>query len=77
MKNEKLLSLKVSNRIRGILAGRGMNQTRLALAIQVPYGTLLGVVNGRREGPRVRKAMARYLGMEVEELFGEDGDGHL
>ena len=77
MKSKRLISEERSNRIRGMLASRGMNQTTLAAAIGIPYGTVTTVVNGFKDQPRVRKAIARFLGVTVEELFGEDGDGHL
>ena len=51
--------------------GRRMNMTSLALAIDEAYGTVAGVVYGHRINPAVRAKIAGFLGLPVEELFGE------
>lgn len=69
--------LKPEFRIKELLAqrqdsrGRRMNMTSLALAIDEAYGTVAGVVYGNRVNPAVRIKIAGFLGLEVEELFGE------
>jgi len=77
-KSVRVLPKEVSNRIKGKLVSRGMNLTSLAAVICQPYGSVGAVVNGYRENPRVRQAIARFLGEPVEDLFGDPpGDGEL
>lgn len=57
--------------------GRRLNMTSLALALGEPYGSVAGVVYGHKVMPRLRAKIAAFLGLSVEELFGENGGGQV
>jgi len=77
-------------RIKQILAARQDHQghrltmASLARLINEPYGSVAGVIYGRKHMPRLREKIAHYLGLTVEELFappaaptaGKIGGGH-
>lgn len=62
------------NLIKEELKKRGLDMTRLAQTLGVPYGTVVNVVNGYRKTPRVQEAIASFLGHSREELFGDEGN---
>lgn len=56
--------------------GRRLTMASLARLLDLPYGSVAGVVYGYRKTPRVRAEIAAFLGMTVAELFGGDS-AHL
>jgi lambda repressor-like predicted transcriptional regulator len=64
-----------SNYIKGLLRMRGLDMSRLAQELQLPYGTVVNTINGYRSNPEVRRKIAAFLGEPAAELFG-DFPGH-
>jgi len=62
-----------ANWIKGELRKRGQDLTSLARNLGLPYGSVTGNVNGYRANPDTRQAIALYLGVTTEALFGDNG----
>jgi lambda repressor-like predicted transcriptional regulator len=55
--------------IKQLLATRGITQSVIARAARVSSTQIHRVVYGRDESPRIRKLIARMLGLSVEEMW--------
>ena len=52
------------------LIKRGIKQIDLALDIKVDSSRISKIINGREQPtPEIKRDIAKYLGMEIEELF--------
>lgn len=63
--------------LKRLLFERGIKQEWLAQQTGLPANTISRIVNGRSEPTlRTARAIARVLGVSIEELWPEDGESH-
>ena len=63
-------------KIKILLLKENIRQQDLVRKYGFPKGTVSEVISGRRKTRRIRKAIARELGVPVAELFERDGKGN-
>jgi lambda repressor-like predicted transcriptional regulator len=63
------VSKKSSTEIKVLLLKKGITQAQIARQERVSIGAVNHVVLGRRKNPRLRKAIARACGVQVEDLW--------
>lgn len=72
MRRKKYLTPEQVNRLQGELKLRGHNTVTIAGHLQQPWGTVVGVINGSKRTPLVRRLLAEFLGLPEAELFGSE-----
>lgn len=58
------------NNLQRYLDLRGLTAQAIALAIGIGYHTVQKTIKGHRRCPRIRIAIATYLGLDAEKLWG-------
>lgn len=58
-----------NNEIKALLVRKGIRQVDIARKLNVTRGTVSAVLNGLRESNRVRRTIARALGLKVSDLW--------
>lgn len=69
MKSNKLDPFEEKNKVKSLLVGAGVKQKDIASRLKVSPSTVSLIVSGKKMSARVRRAVARALGVKVSDLW--------
>ena len=71
MLSNKLDSVEQKNNVKALLVRAGLKQCDIARKLRLKPSTISEVVAGKKMSARVRRAIARALGVRVSDLWPE------